>query len=253
MILRGIVDVNYNSKVFRFCLPDEEPVGLPIGQHVQLEASIGGKLIKRSYTPVSDENDEGFIDILIKVYPPTKEHPRGGLMSQYVFDMKLGDRITVTGPRGKLQYKGQGRFRLRERKETGSFDTKKRVNHIGMICGGTGFAPMLQIIRSIVDNPNDKTNVTLLFANRAEVDILCREFLDEVAKNHSRIKVVYCLSQSGETWSGERGWIDGSMIRRWMPKPSKSVYILLCGSSAMVNKSYVPNLKCYDQTQVFVY
>lgn len=174
-------------------------------------------------------------------------------MSQYVFDMKIGERITVTGPRGKLQYKGQGRFRLRERKEMGTFDMKKSVSHIGMICGGTGFAPMLQIIRSIVDNPHDKTNVTLLFANRAEIDILCREFLDEVTKADNRIKVVYCLSQPSDKWSGERGWVDGAMIRRWMPRPSKSVYILLCGSSAMVNKSYVPNLDAYDPTQVFVY
>ena len=69
---------------------------MPIGQHFQLEANIDGKICQRSYTPVSDANQEGYIDILIKVYLPTPEYARGGLMSQYVFDMKLGDSIKVS-------------------------------------------------------------------------------------------------------------------------------------------------------------
>ena len=95
-------------------------------------------------------------------------------MSQYVFDMKLGDSIKVsldsnsdhtlsnkvTGPRGKLQYKGQGHFQTRQSKESGKFDMKRKVNHIGMICGGTGFAPMLQVIAGLIRTLFDSKFIT---------------------------------------------------------------------------------------------
>lgn len=52
---------------YRFALPKGAILGLPIGQHVSVSAQIGGKLIQRSYTPTSSDDDEGFFDLLIKV------------------------------------------------------------------------------------------------------------------------------------------------------------------------------------------
>ena len=42
-------------------------LGLPIGQHVYLTARIDGKLVIRSYTPVSSDEDLGYVDLVIKV------------------------------------------------------------------------------------------------------------------------------------------------------------------------------------------
>lgn len=42
-------------------------LGLPVGQHVQLYANIGGELVMRSYTPISSD-ELGHWDLLIKVY-----------------------------------------------------------------------------------------------------------------------------------------------------------------------------------------
>ena len=39
-----------------------------------------------------------------------------------------------------------------------------------MICGGTGIAPMYQLIRAIGDNAEDKTKMNVLFANKTEVN-----------------------------------------------------------------------------------
>ena len=64
--------------------------------------------------------------------------------------------------------------------------------------------------------------MTLLFANREEVDILCREDLDRMALGDDRLKAIYCLSKPHDQWKGERGWINGDMIQRYMPKPSSS-------------------------------
>ena len=42
-------------------------MGLPVGQHINLKAKIDGKLVIRSYTPISSDDDLGFVDLLIKV------------------------------------------------------------------------------------------------------------------------------------------------------------------------------------------
>jgi len=68
------------------------------------------------------------------------------------------------------------------------------VKEIGMIAGGTGIAPMYQVIRALLDDPTDKTKLHLLFANRSEADILMKEELEAAAKD-PRIKVHYTVDQ----------------------------------------------------------
>lgn len=41
----------------------------------------------------------------------------------------------------------------------------KSVKNIGMVAGGSGIAPFLQLIRTICNDPNDHTKVSLIFAN----------------------------------------------------------------------------------------
>jgi len=47
---------------------------------------------------------------LIKVYHPTAQFPKGGKMSQYLDQMKIGDFMEMEGPKGKCHYKGNGNF-----------------------------------------------------------------------------------------------------------------------------------------------
>lgn len=41
--------------------------GLPIGQHIYLSARVDGQLVVRPYTPVSSDEDKGYIDLVVKV------------------------------------------------------------------------------------------------------------------------------------------------------------------------------------------
>uniref|UniRef100_A0A3B3U6R2 Cytochrome b5 reductase 3 n=1 Tax=Poecilia latipinna TaxID=48699 RepID=A0A3B3U6R2_9TELE len=55
----------HDTRKFRFALPSPEHVlGLPIGQHIYLSAKINGQLVVRPYTPVSSDDDKGFVDLL---------------------------------------------------------------------------------------------------------------------------------------------------------------------------------------------
>ncbi|KAM4848875.1 NADH-cytochrome b5 reductase 2 isoform X4 [Urocitellus parryii] len=77
-----------------------------------------------------------------------------------------------------------------------SMPEKKLVCHLGMIAGGTGITPMLQLIRHITKNPMDKTRMSLIFANQTEEDILMRKELEEIAKTHlNQFKLWYTLDR----------------------------------------------------------
>lgn len=73
--------ISHDVRRFRFALQSKDRVlGLPIGQHISLKyVDENGKEVQRSYTPVSSDDDIGFVDFVIKVYykaPP--KFPDGG-------------------------------------------------------------------------------------------------------------------------------------------------------------------------------
>lgn len=65
------------------------------------------------------------------------------------------------------------------------------------IAGGSGITPMLQVASEIVNNPEDKTQVSLIFANQTEKDIILREEIDEMAAKHDNFQVgLGCITAS---------------------------------------------------------
>jgi cytochrome-b5 reductase len=60
--------ISDNTALYRFRLPTERSIlGLPIGQHISVQAEVNGKNVQRSYTPTSSDDDLGFFDLVVKV------------------------------------------------------------------------------------------------------------------------------------------------------------------------------------------
>lgn len=141
------VEVSPDTRRFKFALPDEHHIlGLPTGQHIYLSATIDGKLVVRPYTPISSDDDLGFVELMIKVYF-ANTHPKfpdGGKMTQYLENLKPGDKIDFRGPSGLLTYEGNGVFTTKADKK--SDPVKRKYKKVGMIAGGSGVTPMLQVI-----------------------------------------------------------------------------------------------------------
>jgi cytochrome-b5 reductase len=126
-------------------------------------------------------------------------------MSQHLDHMKVGEVIDVKGPKGLFTY------------------TPNMKRAFGMLAGGTGLTyvpnvltnstcsaahplllllllsecrPMLQVIQAILKNPEDRTQVSLIFANVTEDDILLRSTLEDLAAKHpDRFKLHYTLDK----------------------------------------------------------
>lgn len=249
--------ISHDTRKFRFGLPTPDHVlGLPIGQHVHLTAKIGEDAVIRSYTPVSSDDDHGYVDLVIKVYFKNvhPKFPEGGKLSQYLDNLKIGETVDFRGPSGRLVYKGHGNFSIKIlRKDPPVEYTVKKVV---MLAGGTGITPMLQLIRAIVKDPTDETQTSLLFANQTEKDILLRNELDDIAKNHpNKLKLWYTLDTSSENWKYSTGHINAEMIKEHMFPPSPDTIVLMCGPPPMINFACNPNLDKlgYDPKLRFAY
>ncbi|XP_013382585.1 NADH-cytochrome b5 reductase 3 isoform X2 [Lingula anatina] len=249
--------ISHDTRRFRFALPSPDHVlGLPVGQHIYLSARIDGSLVIRPYTPVSSDDDKGFMDLVVKVYfkDVHPKFPDGGKMSQYLENMAIGDYIEVRGPNGLLVYDGRGQFSIRPDKK--SPPQKVKAKNVGMIAGGTGITPMLQLVRQVFKDPEDKTNLMLLFANQTEKDILLRPELEEIAEQHpDRFKLWYTLDRPEEGWAYSSGFIDADMIKGHLPTPGEDTYIFMCGPPPMIRFACEPNLDKlgYPQNKRFAY
>ncbi|XP_015607691.1 NADH-cytochrome b5 reductase 3 isoform X2 [Cephus cinctus] len=249
--------ISHDTRRFRFGLPTPEHIlGLPTGQHVHLTAKVGDEVVIRAYTPVSSDDDYGYVDLVIKIYFKNvhPKFPEGGKMSQHLESLKIGETVDFRGPSGRLVYNGNGKFSIKLlRKEPPNEYT---VKYVVMIAGGTGITPMLQLIRKMIKEPEDHTKVSLLFANQTEKDILLRNELDEISKKHSeQVKIWYTVDTSSKDWPYSTGYINAEMISEHMYPPSPDTIVLMCGPPPMINYACNPSLDKagYDQKLRFAY
>jgi cytochrome-b5 reductase len=202
--------LSHNTAIYRFALPTPNSIlGLPIGQHISIAANLDvkdpktetvtNKEVVRSYTPISSDVNPGYFDLLIKSYPT-------GNISRHLATLNIGDKMKVKGPKGAMVY------------------TPNMVRHFGMIAGGTGITPMLQVAKAILRgrSSGDKTQVDLIFANVNEEDILLRQDLDKLAREDSGFRVHHVLNNPPEGWTGGVGFVTADMIKVRYCKP-------LCG------------------------
>lgn len=236
--------VSHDTRRFRFALPSPEHIlGLPIGQHIYLSAKVDGKLVVRPYTPVSSDDDKGCVDLVVKIYfkDVNPKFPEGGKMSQYLESLKINDTIDFRGPSGLLIYKGKGVFAIQSDKKSPA--VTKTAKHVGMIAGGTGITPMLQLITAVMKDPQDQTVCHLLFANQTEKDILLRPELEEIQVNNpDRFKLWFTLDRAPDDWEYSQGFINEDMVQEHLPPPNDDTLILMCGPPPMIQFACNPNL-----------
>ena len=93
---------------------------------------------------------------------------------------------------------------------------------------------MLQIIKAVLKNKKDKTKLDLIFANVNQDDILCKQELDELAKD-DRFNVFYVLNNPPKGWNQGVGFVTREMVEANLKPYSEKSKVLLCGPPPMVS------------------
>jgi NAD(P)H-flavin reductase len=243
--------LSHNTRKFRFAFGHPlQPLGLPVGKHIFLKIKTNGSPYIRAYTPTSLPNQQGHIDLVIKIYfkDTNPQFPDGGVVSQYLESMSIGEKISVKGPTGGFTFCGTGQY-------SHSSGRKGKCHQIGMICGGTGITPMYQIMQAVLlDKTDGDTKMSLIFGNRTKEDILMRDEIEKVAEEmgEDRFRHWHVLSEEkSNNWEFSIGRINKEIIGehlfpdQWDAQTSEDLstkIILLCGPSPMITKCCLPIL-----------
>lgn len=259
-----VKELSHDTKRVRLSLGDNRTIlGLPVGKHLVVYApnpaqcltkgSWNGKQdpdngkeeVERKYTPVTGNETPGYVDLVVKVYRPGTFHMSdgkevtwedGGKVSLYLDQKKPGDFIEIKGPVGLNEYLGKGEFKLPGR--------TVKVKEVGMLAGGTGLTPMLQVVTAALRDEGDTCNFTLIYANKTEGDILCRDLLEQAERDSDgRFKVHYTLDFPPAEWQQLSGFITPEMIKGCLPSPSKETLVLMCGPPPMIEFACKANLE----------
>ncbi|CCI11424.1 unnamed protein product [Albugo candida] len=77
-------------------------------------------------------------------------------LGKYLESLNFGDTIEVSGTKGKSTYLGKGKLKIKRRVTDANAEIRS-AKKIGMIAGGTGITPMMQILRRALTDPKAQT------------------------------------------------------------------------------------------------
>ncbi|SYZ64140.1 cytochrome-b5_reductase (plasmid) [Leishmania braziliensis MHOM/BR/75/M2904] len=203
---------SHDTRRFYFALDSaDDSFYMPVASCIIAKyTDADGKDVARPYTPISSNSTKGHFELLVKKYPK-------GKMGNHLFAMQPGDELLIKGPFEKFAYK------------------PNMWKHVGMIAGGTGIAPMYQVIRAVLENPKDKTNISLIYASNQRRDILLANELIEMQKIYNNFNMYLTLLEVPHRWLGGIGYVNSAMVTTFMPKPGeKNTKILVCGPPPMM-------------------
>lgn len=160
------------------------------------------------FTIVSSPTESGRLRSTIK---------ESGDFTATIGGTKPGARVGVQGPFGRFSY-------LLHPQQT----------DLVFIAGGIGITPLMSMLRHMKDTAAD-ADVLLLYGNRTEEDIAFRDELERISgQARPRLRVVHILSQAGEGWQGEAGYVDRSALLRHCGADLQSKRFYACGPPLMM-------------------
>ncbi|NUM34862.1 MAG: hypothetical protein HUU50_09970 [Candidatus Brocadiae bacterium] len=138
-----------------------------------------------------------------------------GYFTSAMFELKEGDRLEIKGPVG----------------EDLTFEESIQED-IVFLSGGSGITPFMSMIRYWAAK-GLSNNLTLLYGNRTEKDIIYEKELDTIRERHPKLKIVHILDTPSSSWQGEKGRLSKEIILKYTSEPTKKLWYL-CGPPPMV-------------------
>ncbi|GJM44006.1 MAG: Na(+)-translocating NADH-quinone reductase subunit F [Gemmatimonadota bacterium] len=177
--------------------------------------------VTRAYSVANRPHDTDVLNLNIRLALPPGSRPElpPGVVSSYLFGVKPGDTIEVSGPYGHFF----------------ATDSDREMIVIG---GGVGMAPLRAIVFDQLENRNSGRTISYWYGARERIDIYYADEMERLAREHKNFHWHVALSDPSpdDAWDGDTGFIHDVVYRRHLrdhPKPAECEYYL-CGPPLMV-------------------
>jgi Na+-transporting NADH:ubiquinone oxidoreductase subunit F len=184
--------------------------------------SVVDEPVTRAYSMANYPEEKGLIMLNVRIAtpPPRTQGIPPGIMSSFIFNLKPGDAVTISGPYGEFFAK----------------DTKREMCFIG---GGAGMAPMRSHIFDQFRRLKTDRKATYWYGARSLREMFYVEDFDSIQKENENFKWYVALSepQPEDDWGGLKGFIHQVLHDEYLknhPAPEDVEYYI-CGPPLMLS------------------
>lgn len=182
--------------------------------------SVVDEPIVRAYSMANFPEEKGIIMLNVRIAtpPPNKPNVPPGQMSSYIFNLKPGDKVIISGPYGE-------------------FFARDTDNEMIFVGGGAGMAPMRSHIFDQLTRLKSDRKITFWYGARSLQEMFYTEDFDKLQKENRNFKWYVALSEPfpGDNWDGPTGFIHQVLHDMYLkdhPAPEDCEYYL-CGPPLM--------------------
>ncbi len=176
--------------------------------------------VERAYSMASYPEEKGIIMLNVRIASPPPRQPNvpAGKMSSYIFNLKPGDEVTISGPFGEFFAR----------------DTDKEMVFIG---GGAGMAPMRSHIFDQLRRLKSKRKMSFWYGARSLREMFYVEDFDMLAKENDNFTWHVALSEPKpeDNWTGYTGFIHNVIYEHYLKdhKAPEDCEYYMCGPPMM--------------------
>jgi Na+-transporting NADH:ubiquinone oxidoreductase subunit F len=178
--------------------------------------------IFRAYSLANPPAEDRRLSFTIRIAtpPPGKDAAPPGAGSSYIFNLKEGDRVTLSGPYGEFFAK----------------NTEREMCFIG---GGAGMAPLRSHIFNQLETVQTRRKVSFWYGARSIAELFFEDEFKALEAKYPNFSYNVALSQPEpeDNWTGMTGYIHECLMENYLakhPDPSEIEYYL-CGPPMMVD------------------
>ncbi|MCH1414663.1 MAG: NADH:ubiquinone reductase (Na(+)-transporting) subunit F [Glaciecola sp.] len=218
----------HHVKYSDFDVPDEYRPDWERFKFFSIESKVDEETI-RAYSMANYPEEEGVIMLNVRIAspPPNNLSLPAGKMSSYIWSLKEGDKVTISGPFGEFFAK----------------DTDAEMVFIG---GGAGMAPMRSHIFDQLRRLKSDRKISFWYGARSEREMFYVEDFDELSAENENFEWHVALSdpQPEDNWEGYTGFIHNVLYENYLrdhEAPEDCEYYM-CGPPVM-NAAVINMLK----------
>jgi len=183
--------------------------------------------IERAYSMANYPAEKGFIKLNVRIAPPPWDKTKNrfkqvppGIVSTYIFSLKPGDKVNISGPFGEFFIQ----------------DTDREMVYIG---GGAGMAPLRSHIFHLFHTLKTGRKVSYWYGARSKLEIFYEDEFRAIEKKFKNFTFHIALSEPlpEDKWKGAVGYIHNVVYDNYLknhPEPEEIEYYL-CGPGVMTD------------------